>query len=273
MLFGSVLSTTICWPTSGRQSSWRGSVVHEPLHHVIVNISKERTDHVLDLVESLGTEEHRLVVRDVVVLNAHSPDVQRPQLRPFDLLNLPVRGEQTGAVRPDLVVFAYHTELQREPKDLRDELQGFSGLNAPSCLPGHSIERCETIISQAITVADDLMDDVGLWRVERHRVMANVLRGVENAVGQGSVELKERYQAGRRHVLEAGKRPQHLVHLNELRDVVFRKAQSLLAFQVRGTGQALMQAVQFGADDAPDFLLGVGVGRDGWWCAALPIHG
>jgi hypothetical protein len=34
-----------------------------------------------------------------------------------------------------------------------------------------------------------------------------------------------------------------------------------------------MQAVQFGTDDAPDFLLGVGVGRNRWGCAGLPVHG
>lgn len=34
-----------------------------------------------------------------------------------------------------------------------------------------------------------------------------------------------------------------------------------------------MQPVKFGARDAPDFLLVLGVGRDGWWCAGLPIHG
>src|SRR5512133_2624085 len=34
-----------------------------------------------------------------------------------------------------------------------------------------------------------------------------------------------------------------------------------------------MQAVQFGTDDAPDFLLGVGVGRNRWGCAGLPVQG
>jgi hypothetical protein len=84
-------------------------------------------------------------------------------------------------------------------------------------------------MSQAITVADNLMDDIRLWCVERYGVVPNVLRGMENPVRQGSVELKERDQPGRRHVLEASKRAEHLVHLNELRDVILWKLQSLFA--------------------------------------------
>lgn len=34
-----------------------------------------------------------------------------------------------------------------------------------------------------------------------------------------------------------------------------------------------MEPVKLGARDAPDLLLVVGVGRDGWWCAGLPVHG
>jgi hypothetical protein len=84
-------------------------------------------------------------------------------------------------------------------------------------------------MSQAITVADNLMDDIRLWCVERHGVVPNVLRGVENPVRQGSVELKERDETGRRHVSKASQRAEHLVHLNELRDVILGKSQSLFA--------------------------------------------
>ena len=124
------------------------------------------------------------------------------------------------------------------------------------------------MVGQAVAVADDLVDHIGFGCVKRHRMVANVLRGVENAVRQGAVELKERHQPGRRHVLEASKWPEHLVHLDELRNVILGKLESLLALQVRGAGKTLVQAVQLGADDAPDLLLGVGVGRDGGECRA-----
>ena len=69
---------------------WCGSVMHQALHHVVINIGEKRADHVFDLVESLGSKEHRLVVRDVVFLNTHPADVQRPEFGVFDLLDLPV---------------------------------------------------------------------------------------------------------------------------------------------------------------------------------------
>ena len=53
---------------------------------------------------------------------------------------------------------------------------------------------------------------------------------------------------------------------------VLGKLQSLFALQVSGTCEALMEVVQLGADDAPDLLLGVGVRRDWWGSAGLPIQ-
>ena len=60
------------------------------LREHLINIGEKRADHIFDLVESLGAEEHRLVVRDVVCLNTHPADVQRPELGVVDLLDLPV---------------------------------------------------------------------------------------------------------------------------------------------------------------------------------------
>ena len=64
--------------------------MHQALHHVVINIGEKRADHVFDLVESLGAEERRLVVRDVVCLNTHPANIQRPEFGVFDLLDLPV---------------------------------------------------------------------------------------------------------------------------------------------------------------------------------------
>jgi hypothetical protein len=52
-------------------------------------------------------------------------------------------------------------------------------------------------------VADDLVNDVRLGRVERLRRVADVLRGVEDAVGQRAVELAQRDEPGRRVISEA----------------------------------------------------------------------
>ena len=49
-----------------------------------------------------------------------------------------------------------------------DNVPGTDLVPPPSCLTGHSIEGSEAIMSQAIPVADDLMDHIGLWGVERH---------------------------------------------------------------------------------------------------------
>ena len=103
-------------PTFLALSGWRRCVVHQPLHHVVIYLREERADYVLDLVEAVGAEQHRLVVRDVVGLDTHSTDVQRPEVGLFDLLDLPVRGEQAGAVGADFAVLAYHTELKENQK-------------------------------------------------------------------------------------------------------------------------------------------------------------
>src|SRR4249919_1890720 len=163
-------------PAEKESSGWRGRVVQQPRHHVIVDVGKERSNHVLDLAEPLGAEQHRLVVGDVVRLDAHPSDVEWPQLRPFDLLDLPVRGEQPSTVGADLATLAYHAELQGEPEDLRNELQRLGCLYTPSRLPSNTVEGGETIMSQAIAVADDLVDHIRLRCIQGHRMMSDVLR-------------------------------------------------------------------------------------------------
>ena len=116
------------------------------------------------------------------------------------------------------------------------------------------------------------MDDIGFWCVERHRMVPNVLRGVERPVRQGAVELQERDQTGRRHVLEARQWPEHLVDLHQLGDPVFGKSESLLALGVGAAGQAPVQSVQFLIDDPPDLMLGLRVGRNRRGRSGLPIH-
>ena len=93
--------------------------MHQPLHHVVVDVGKERTNDVLDLVEPFRAEQHRLVMRDVVGLNTHPANIKRAQLGLLNLLDLPVRREQPGAVGADRTVLAYHTELRNPSTRIR----------------------------------------------------------------------------------------------------------------------------------------------------------
>ena len=118
-------------------------------------------------------------------------------------------------------------------------------------------------MGEAVPVPDDLVQDVRLGRVERHRVVPDVLRRVEDPVREGAVELQQGHQPGGGHVPEPRERAQELVHLDELRDAGLRKPQPLLALEVDGAGQALVQTMQLAADDPPHVVLGLGVGRNG----------
>jgi hypothetical protein len=127
-------------------------------------------------------------------------------------------------------------------------------------------------VRQAVAVADDLVQDVRLGRVERQRVVPDVLRRVEDPVAERAVELAQRDEAGGRHVAEAGERRQELVDLVELGDPVLGQLQACLAGQVLGAGQVLVQGVQLAADHAPDVVLGLGVVDLGQRLAVLPRH-
>ena len=210
---------------------------------------------------------------DVVGLHAHPPDVQRAEIGLGDLLDLPVRGQQPGAVAADLTVLAKHAELQREPEHLGDELQCLGGLDPPDRLAGHPVERREAVVGQAVAVAEHLVQHVGLGGVERDRVVPDVLGGVEDAVGQGAVEVQQRHQPGGWDVLESGERAEQVVDLGQLRDPGLGKAEPLLALEIDGAGVPLVQAVQLGADHAPDLMLGLGVRRDRRRRSGLPRQG
>jgi hypothetical protein len=108
-------------------------------------------------------------------------------------------------------------------------------------------------------VADDLVDDVRFGRVERLGRVADVLRGVKDAVGQGAVELAQGDEARGAAVLEARQRAQAVGDLAELRDVVLGQPQQCLALEVLPTGVRLVLVVQLAAHDPPDLVLGVGV--------------
>jgi hypothetical protein len=55
-----------------------------------------------------------------------------------ELLDLAVAGEDAGAVGLELAVLADDAELEREPEDVGDELQGLVGLDAAGGLAGQA---------------------------------------------------------------------------------------------------------------------------------------
>jgi hypothetical protein len=122
-----------------------------------------------------------------------------------------------------------------------------------------ALDLGEARAGEHVPVPDDLVDDVGLGGVERLGRVADVLRRVEDAVGQRAVELAQRDEPRRAVVLEAGQRAQAGGDLAELRDVVLRQPEAGLALEVLAAGVLLVLVVQLAAHDAPDLVLGLGV--------------
>jgi hypothetical protein len=108
-------------------------------------------------------------------------------------------------------------------------------------------------------VADHLVDEVGLGRVQRHRAVADVLRRVEDAVAERAEEVAQRDQAGGRVVGPAGQRRQAGAHLVELRDAVGRQLERGGGVAELAAGVLVVLGRQLARHDAPDLVLGVGV--------------
>jgi hypothetical protein len=139
------------------------------------------------------------------------------------------------------------------------QLQRGLALDAARRLAGRLLDRGEALAGQHVAVADDLVDDVRLGRVERRGRVTDVLGRVEDPVGEGAVELAQRDEPGSRAVLEARQRAQEVGHLVELRDAVARQPQPLDRLAVLAARVALVLDRELAADDAPDLVLLVGV--------------
>ena len=68
---------------------------------------------------------------------------------------------------------------------------------------GAAVQLAEGGRGEQVPVADDLVDDVRLGRVERQRRVAHVLGGVKRAIGERGVERAQVDEAGGRHVAPA----------------------------------------------------------------------
>ena len=121
-------------------------------------------------------------------------------------------------------------------------------------------------------MADHLVDQVGLGRVEGCRGVADVLGRVELAVGEGAVELLHRDDPGRRHVVEAGQRLEPVGDLVELRDRVLGQAERLLRLEERPARVLGVLRRQLALDRSPHLVLLLGVADLGDPVPARPLE-
>ncbi len=119
----------------------------------------------------------------------------------------------------------------------------------------------------------DLVDDVGLRRVQRLRRVAQVLGGVEDGVGEGAVEIAQRGQAGDGVVAERRERLEAAADLGELGDVVGGQAEFFLGLQERPAGVGVVERLQLAGDDPPHVVLDDRVVGPGDGVPGLPVDG
>jgi hypothetical protein len=234
---------------------------------------EEASDDVLELAHSVGAEHHRLVLGDVVLLRRHGEDVERPQIGPAELLDLAVGAEDAGAIGAHVPLLADHAELDREPEDVGQELERLVGLDPLGGEPGLALDLGEARRGEQVAVADDLVDEIGLRRVERHRAVPDVLGRVEHAVAERAQEVAQRDQAGGGVVGPAGQGLQPLGDLVELRDVVDRELEPAGGLAEVGARVLLVLGRQLARDDPPDLVLGLGVLDARGGLAGLPGDG
>ena len=173
---------------------------------VVVAAGEESADHVEQLLDPVGGVQDRLVPGDVITERAHLGDVQRPDLGAPELVDLAEGGEQPGAVGARLAGLEHDAELDREPEHGGEEVAPGLRLQPPGGPAGEAVELGQPGTGEQAAVADHLVDEIRLRGVQRAGVMADVLGGVKDAVGQRAVELIEADQPRRRVVLKAGQR-------------------------------------------------------------------
>ena len=204
-------------------------------------------------------EQDRLVVRDVVLERRHRVEVDRPDVGAAELVDLAERRQQPRAVAAQLALLVHHAELDREPEDVGEVLQRLGRLAAPGRLAGEPLDLGDLRVGEQVPVPDHLVDDVRLGRVERAARVAQVLRRVEDAVGERAVELVERHEPGRGVELEAGQRLQARGDLVELRHVVLGQRERRLRLAERADASRSCFGRELAADGAPDLVLGLRV--------------
>jgi hypothetical protein len=121
-----------------------------------------------------------------------------------------------------------------------------------------------------VAVADDLVDEVRLGGVERGGAVAQVLRRVEQAVGERAVELVDAHDARGRDVAEARQLAHARRDLLELGDVVAGEVERHDGLVERAAGELLVLGGELAPHGAPDVVLGLRVVDAGRRCPGLP---
>src|SRR5688572_1478845 len=131
-------------------------------------------DALLHLREARRDEEDFLVARGVVGCPRDLRDVERFQLRlRLEGSELAERRKQAGAVGLHVVTLARNAELERVPVDALELPEGRI-VGVERGLAEETGEPNDLGTEEARRVAHELVDDVGLRRVERHRVVSDV---------------------------------------------------------------------------------------------------
>jgi hypothetical protein len=110
-----------------------------------------------------------------------------------------------------------------------------------------------------VAVADDLVDDVGLRRVQRDGRMADVLCGMEDPVSQGAIERVEGDEAGGGDVGPSGQPTDALGDLVERRYPVARERDPPERLAILGDGVAIVLGRELAPHGPPHLLLLVAV--------------
>ena len=111
-------------------------------------------------------------------------------------------------------------------------------------------------------MSDQLVHDVGLRCVERHRVVAHVLRREEAALGERAVERAGRYQSRHGFEAEAGEPLEAARHLGELWHPVRRQGEPVGCCEVLGARVLVVLLAKLPRHHGPQRVLFVGVLHD-----------
>src|SRR6266536_583646 len=177
------------------------------------------TDALLHLREARRDEEHSLVIGRVVRGPRDFREVERLQFRlRREASELAERGQQSGAVGFRVAVLARDAELERVPVhalELAESL--FIGVQRRFAEKARQLYDLRP--EEARGVAHELVHDVGLRRIARHRVVADVLGRENDSASERAEETASGDESGDRQHLDAGARLQILVDFDELRNV------------------------------------------------------
>src|SRR6266576_7017972 len=104
-------------------------------------------------------------------------------------------------------------------------------------------------------MADDLVDHVRLWRVERSRMMPNILRAKKDAVGKIFQKDPRLDQTGNWLQTKAADRQNLLIDFAQLRNASGRKVQLLQTLEVFRARMLPVRRLQRSPDREPDLML------------------